>query len=181
MPNLEGETALVVVADAAEPAVARWRSTYDGSASAGIPAHVTLLYPFLPLAEVTPDVMRHVRRIVAAEPAFEVTFACLGRFSGSVLWLAPEPAEPFRRLTYALWDAWPQTPPYGGLFEEVTPHLTVAEDAEPDVLDEITAEIAQALPLSMPVTHAQLLGVRDGRWTRQATFPLGPSGVDVSR
>ena len=173
MPNPEGETALVVVADAAEPAVARWRSRYDGSAAVGVPAHVTLLYPFLPLGEVTARVVDRLAGIVAAEPAFEVTFARVGRFSDSVLWLDPEPAEPFRRLTFAVWEAWPQTPPYGGRFEEVTPHLTIADHAEPGVLDEITAEIVPALPVSMPVTHAQLLGVREGRWTRQAAFPLG--------
>jgi 2'-5' RNA ligase len=175
MTRLEGESAVVVVADAAELAVARWRSRYDGSAAAGVPAHVTVLYPFLPLAEVVPEVIERLMAIVAGEPAFEVTFARFGRFPGSVLWLDPDPAEPFRRLTYSVWRAWPQVPPYGGLYEDVTPHLTVAEHSDDALLDEIRADVSRMLPLSMTVTHAQLLAVRDGRWSTEAAFPLGRS------
>jgi 2'-5' RNA ligase len=173
MAVLAGETAVVVVADAAEPAVARWRSRFDGSAALGVPAHVTVLYPFLPLDEVTAAVVDRLAAIVATEPSFEVTFARFGRFSGSVLWLDPQPAQPFRRLTYAVWAAWPQTPPYGGLYQDVTPHLTVAEHAEPALLDEISTEVAAALPVSMTVTHADLLAVRDGTWRTYASLPLG--------
>jgi 2'-5' RNA ligase len=173
---VEGDTAVVVVAHAVEPAVGGWRSRYDSSASVGVPAHVTVLYPFLPLDEVAPDVVERLAAIVAAEPAFDVTFARFGRFPGSVLWLDPQPAEPFRRLTYAVWRAWPQTPPYGGAYDEVTPHLTVAEHPDEGLLDEISAEVARGLPVSMTVTTAQLLVARDGVWTVEATFPLGPPG-----
>jgi 2'-5' RNA ligase len=175
MTPLVGETAVVVVADAAEPAVGRWRSRFDGSAAVGVPAHITVLYPFLPLDEVTPAVVERLAAIVATEPSFEVTFARFGRFPGSVLWLDPEPAEPFRRLTYAVWSAWPQTPPYGGLYADVTPHLTVAEHAEPVLLDEICAEVASALPVSMTVSHADLLAIRDGTWRTYASLPLAPA------
>src|SRR3954452_8784027 len=61
-----GETALVVVADAAEPLVALGRQRYEDLGPLGVPAHVTLLYPFLPLAEVTDGVCGRIEEIVGA-------------------------------------------------------------------------------------------------------------------
>jgi 2'-5' RNA ligase len=175
MARLEGETAVVVPVDAAERVVGRWRGRYDSSASAGMPAHVTVLYPFLPPDDVVPDVVDRLAAIVAGEPSFDVTFARFGRFPGPVLWLDPEPAEPFRRLTHAVWRAWPQAPPYGGLYEDVTPHLTIAELADDALLDEIRDDVARGLPLSSTVTRAQLSVLRDGTWTSEVMLPLGPA------
>jgi 2'-5' RNA ligase len=168
-----GETALVVVVEAAEPAVGRWRARYDWSAAAGVPPHVTVLYPFLPLAEVTDAVLHRLGEIFAAEPAFEVAFPRLARFPGSVLWLDPEPAEPFRRLTHAVWRTWPQRPPYGGAYGEVTPHLTVAEHPDDAELDTIAADVARALPCVTRVSDGRLLAVSDDGWSTRATFVLG--------
>lgn len=167
-----GESAVVVVMDAVDPVVAAWRSRYDRSAAVGVPAHVTVLYPFLPLEQVTGDVVTRLAEIVAAEPVFDVTFAAFGRFPGAVLWLDPEPADPFRRLTHAIWAAWPQAPPYGGAYDGVVPHLTVAEHDDETLLAEITADVTPRLPVRMTVARAQLLAVGDGAWTTQATFPL---------
>jgi len=172
VPTATSETAVVVVADAAEPAVGRWRSRYDRSCGLGVPPHVTVLYPFLPVAAVTDDVLAGLAAIVAAEPAFEVVFAGFGRFPG-ILWLAPDPAEPFRRLTHAVWRAWPSHPPYGGVHAEVTPHLTVAEHPDADVLDAIAADVAPTLPLRARVSSAQLLAVGATEAAPLATFALG--------
>ncbi len=173
MPTATGETAVVVIADVAEQAVGGWRSRYDRSCALGVPPHVTVLYPFLPLAAVTDDVLAHLAAIFTAEPAFDVVFPGFGRFPGGVLWLAPDPAEPFRRLTHAIWRAWPQAPPYGGAHAEVTPHLTVAENLDDDRLDAIAADVAPALPLSARVASGQLLAVGATEVSLLATFALG--------
>lgn len=143
MPVVQGETAVVVVVEAAETLVGRWRARYDTSAAAGVPPHVTVLYPFLPLADV--------------------------------IWLAPEPAEPFRRLTYAVWRACPHRPPYGGAHDEVTPHLTIADRADPAVFDTITADVDRALPCVTQVVEGHLLALFDDRWSAIEAFPLGPA------
>ena len=53
-------------------------------------------------------------------------------FGDTVVWLNPSPSEPFRQLTLALWDEFPETPPYEGRFgREVRPHLTVGDGAPP--------------------------------------------------
>jgi 2'-5' RNA ligase len=173
VPTTTDESALVVVVDVAEPAVGCWRSRYDRSCAVGVPPHVTVLYPFLPPAAVTADVLDALAAIFTAEPAFDVVFPGFGRFPGGVLWLAPDPAEPFRRLTHAIWRAWPQAPPYGGAHTQVTPHLTVAEHPDDDLLDAIAADVAPALPLSARVTSGQLLAVGATDVSLLATFALG--------
>jgi 2'-5' RNA ligase len=173
----QGESAVVVVVDAAEQVVGPWRARYDSSAAAGVPPHITVLYPFLPLADVTDDVLHRLGEIFAAEPAFELTLARVERFAEDVLWLAPEPAEPFRRLTQAVWRAWPHHPPYEGAYDDVTPHLTVADRPDPALFDTISADVAGALPCVTQVSEGQMLVVVDGGWSTRATFPLGAGRV----
>ena len=42
------ESAVLLAVPEAEPLVHEWRAVGDPSAAHGVPAHVTLLYPFLP-------------------------------------------------------------------------------------------------------------------------------------
>ena len=75
MPRPGRESAVIVAVPQAEPAVGelRLRHTYD--APLGLPPHVTLLYPFVPPAELTEDVEERLARLIAAAPAFDVVFA----------------------------------------------------------------------------------------------------------
>ena len=77
--------------------------------------------PFLPVAALTPTSGTGSTAIAAAVEPFEVRFERVRRFPG-VVWLDPEPAEPFRSLTAAIVARWPDHPPYGGVFDEVIPH-----------------------------------------------------------
>jgi hypothetical protein len=59
------QTALIVPIPAAENAVGPFRATLDRSASWGVPAHVTVLYPFLPPDKINSEVLaarRHHQR-----------------------------------------------------------------------------------------------------------------------
>jgi hypothetical protein len=53
------------------------------------------------------------------------------------------------------------------------PHLTVARDPDPAVLDEIAASLVRHLPIETQVRGVWLMEeAADGRWHRAATFPL---------
>jgi hypothetical protein len=41
-----GESAIIVPVPAVEPLVSQWRQRFDVSARHGVPAHITVLYPF---------------------------------------------------------------------------------------------------------------------------------------
>jgi 2'-5' RNA ligase len=167
-----GETAVMVPVPAVEPLVRRWRERYDSSAPFGVPAHVTLLYPFLPWTDIDSEVAGRLGALCAGQPVFEVTFRRPARFP-SVLYLAPEPAEPFRRLTAAIVARWPEYPPYGGVHDDPTPHLTIADDADDPTMMTIEAEVRPRLPVSTTVDEASLIVFDGVRWVSQLRLPFG--------
>ncbi|WP_285683584.1 hypothetical protein [Actinoplanes sp. NBRC 103695] len=63
------ETALIIPVPAAEPVLGAHRSRLDRAASWGVPAHVTVLYPFLPLSSIRTAARA---RLFRGFPAFTV-------------------------------------------------------------------------------------------------------------
>ena len=118
------ESGLAVLVPGAEALVGSFPSP---SAAAGMPAHITLLYPFKPPDEIGDAAIEKLNQCFAGFRAFDFTLATIRRFPGGVLYLAPEPDESFRRLIMAVWDCYPETPPYGGRYSNIVPHLTVAQ------------------------------------------------------
>ena len=103
-----------------------------------MPAHVTILYPFVDGSELTPAVRERVAAIAGGFRAFEVTFASAARWPG-VVYLEPQPSSRFSALIDVCAAAFPEHPPYAGTISEVIPHLTVAGEPTPAPLDEILA------------------------------------------
>jgi 2'-5' RNA ligase len=135
-----GHTVLVVPVPELEPFVVERTRHYDDTFVSADPsfvhAHITLLAPWL-LHPAPADLERVAKLAAAAEP-FAFTLADLGVFPGGTIYLDPTPVEPFAALTAELVAAFPQCPPYDGLFDAV-PHLTVDS-----VLGGVTAEDTRA-------------------------------------
>jgi hypothetical protein len=170
--RLPDESALYVEVPSAEPLVGELRLAYDSTAAAGIPAHVTVLYPFLEPRAIDDAVERDLGQIAGGMEPFDLVLGRTGRFP-TVLWLAPEPAAPFIALTDAVTARWPDHPPYGGSYDEVIHHLTVADSASDGVLAELERTVAAGLPLRDRVTDLTLAVRESGTWSRRARFPLG--------
>jgi 2'-5' RNA ligase superfamily len=166
------QSAVVVPVPAAEPVVRGWRQRYDASARLGMPAHVTLLYPFLSAERLTAAALARLRGLCAERPAIDSEFIGTGRFPG-VLYLAPDPPEPYRELTEAITATWPEAPPYGGAFDSVIPHLTVADGAAESRLAVIERDLARQLPVSAHLSEARLFVFDGTRWRVQARLPFG--------
>jgi 2'-5' RNA ligase len=167
-------TAIVVAFPEASPVVDDWRErTSADRTSIGIPPHVTLLFPFVPAEQVDNDVLEELKRLFAATSRFAVVFRELRRWP-EMAYLAPDPPEPFARLTEAIVERWQEYPPYEGVHETVIPHLTVAygDDA---LLAEVEADVTPKLPIEAHVTEAVLLEELEpdwGRWGERARFRL---------
>lgn len=168
---LPDESALYVDVPAAERLISAHRLRWDG-AGAAVPAHVTVLYPFLDPAAISDEVHEALGQIASHVAAFDVRFERVGRFP-DVVWLAPEPLHPIAALTAAVADRWPDHPPYGGAFDEVVHHLTVADGAPPEVLDRLEREVSALLPISQPVRELTLAARCRGTWAELARYPLG--------
>jgi len=169
------ESAVVVLIPEADNLLETFRKHRDPSAAVGVPAHVTILYPFKAPAELTAETVSTLRELFASVPAFRVCFAETKCFL-DVLYLAPVPDEPFRHLTEIVTDRFPDTPPYGGEFADVIPHLTVAQVDDPQQLEQIAAEfhlVARSkLPLRAEVQSVALMDNSSGQWQICAQFAL---------
>jgi len=174
------ESALMVLVPEAEPLVKPFRDRYDPSAAAGVPAHITLLYPFKHPDEVGKTVLDSLSQWFRRRAPFRFSLAPVRRFPDAVLYLAPEPDEPFRELTLAIWDWYPETPPYGGKWPDIVPHLTLACVKDDQQLDSIAGDFAQAsrgrLPIRAIAAEVALMEKRSGRWLVRAKFGLQGDG-----
>jgi len=167
------ETALVILVPEAEPLVAAYRRRYDPAAAVGVPAHVTVLYPFRSVIDDT--AADTVAGLAADVAAFDVKFATLARFSGEVVYLAPDPAGPFLRLMAATFASFPDCPPYGGaIISDPVPHLTVADGVDATTAAALEIAIGRGLPIASRVERLTLIAEDPtGQWVVVRHWPLG--------
>jgi 2'-5' RNA ligase len=171
------ESCLLIPVPEAEQAVGGLRGRLDRAAAWGVPAHVTILFPFVVPGAMTADVVGAAAAAVASVRAFDCVFARTRWFGQDVLWLAPEPDDPFRALTSAAHAAFPQYPPFGGRYPDVVPHLTIGDrpPGGPAELAAAEAHVKPALPVRTHVSRAWLMtgAQAAGSWRVAAELPLG--------
>ena len=176
MSDGAGSTAVLLCVPEAEPVVHAWRSTGDPSAARGVPAHVTLLSPFLPADRIDDGVLAELEWFFAGVDAFEVRFASIGCFhDAGVLFLEPE-GNALDQLADALARRWPETPPYGGKHRHPHAHLTVVHTDDDELRTRAGVAVERRLPLRASLEHAALWTCDDeGHWSETVVFPFGPA------
>jgi 2'-5' RNA ligase len=112
-----------------------------------VPAHITLIVPWLPPVEIRPEDLDELAAVVQTRHAFDFSLARVRWFGRRVLWLAPDPVEPFLELVYLLAEHF-GTPPYEDEFDEVVPHLTVGHASDGAELGAVADLLAPKLPIS---------------------------------
>ena len=168
------ESGIILPVSEAEPVVGHLRRLYDEQARYGVPAHITLLYPFAHPSRVG-DAVGSLRQLFSLIPVFEFSLVEVRRFPATA-YLHPEPSATFVRLTELLVHHWPEFPPYGGSFSTVIPHLTVADQATTDALETVDVTVARHLPIPCRATHVWLMcSDEHGFWSRSEVFPLHQS------
>ena len=163
------ETAIVVLLPELEPLLGESRRRYTGDGARGMPPHVTLIFPFADSSDLGPR-LSVLAGVLGAFAPFELTLSETARFPG-LLYLRPEPAQPFVAMTEALAAAFPDFPPYGGEFAEVVPHVTVAQ-ADESILAALESELARRLPVQARVERTWLVENTPAGWRRHTAFPL---------
>jgi len=170
------ETALICRVPEAERYIAHYRQRFDPSARRNVPAHVTILYPFMAPELIDADVLATLQRIAGSVPCFDYRMIRTQRFPVA-LYLDPEPGAPFSALTDGIFRAFPDYPPFDGKFDTVVPHVTVAHGDEP-LLCEIEVELRIALPgagVAARCSEVVLIENSSGRWEQMHAFALGAS------
>jgi hypothetical protein len=165
---------LIVPVLEAEPEVAAWlgqdRVDFDG-----VPLHVTVMYPFLPARSIDAATEAAVAELAGGVSPFAFALTRVGRFPG-VHYLAPDPAGQFAALTGLVQHLWPACQPYGGVYDTVIPHVTVAlGDSPPADL----AALERRLPIGATADELWLLDQTSRGWVTRRRFPLGESAAEI--
>lgn len=160
-------TDLIVPVLEAEPTVGKWlgRSNVD---SGGVPLHVTVMYPFLPARSIRRTEEQRIAELAADIAPFDFALTHLNSFPG-VYYLAPEPSAPFVAITEEVQRRWPSCRPYGGIYESVIPHVSVAFGDDPPAG---TSDLKRALPIVTRASELWLLDQRPQGWRIRQRFPL---------
>jgi 2'-5' RNA ligase len=175
------ETILLLPVPAAEPAVSCHRARLVESARLGVPAHLTVLYPFLPPAEISEPLLASLRRLFARFTAFEFTLDRVGWFGDEVVWLGPSDPAPFLALASAACTSFPSCLPYGGQHAGLRqPHLTIGKGGGQQAL-RAAESVRPCLPIEATAAEIVLMagprpgtpGTPPGQWRTVAAFPLG--------
>jgi hypothetical protein len=78
-------------------------------------------------------------------------------------------------LTGAVWQRFPENPPYAGVYTGVVPHLTVGHDAPKSALDEAAEAVSRQLPIRASADAVRLIAgsSEPNSWRTLHEFPLG--------
>lgn len=175
-----GQTAIIVPVPEADPLVGAWRDRFDKHAAQGVPAHITLLSPFV-APEQLDAILPRLPALLAGAPA-HYTLSRLRPWPGLAV-LVPQPLDWFLAASRAL-CAHTGLRPYGGKHgDAIQPHLTVAYgDPDPQVerarFEAIAADLDPRLPLRCALDQAWLMQLDGARWVRRHVVPLrGPTSA----
>jgi hypothetical protein len=165
---------LLIEVPEAEPVVRRHRERLDENARLGIPAHITVLYPFLPADAISAEVLARLQNVFGEVSRFRLRLDHTGWFGDDTLWLGPQDPEPLRLLTDRVWQVFPAFPPFEGRHDVLIPHLTVGAGQPLADLRAAEASIVSGLPVESSVTAVTLITEQPegGQWVRSASFPL---------
>lgn len=170
-------TVLYVPVPALE-AYIRWRHEVEGPEWLSpdpdhLHAHITLLGPFVPEAELTAQADTELAALFAATEAFAFALSEVRVFPSGLVYLHPEPAEPFARLTEALAARHPEHPPYAGQFAPV-PHLSLCAVGPGRDLALVHDELAATLPVRAVAEEVRLVRYEERGTRTLRSYPLGP-------
>lgn len=111
-------------------------------------AHVVLLDPFLPVAQVDEGVVEELRDLFAEMVPFVYVLGDATRFPSGAAYLPPQPVAAFRAIVHSLRRAFPETVAPTGPFDAVIPHLAVPDDAVEAVATPVEAHAREAVLLA---------------------------------
>lgn len=171
------ESAFIIRVPEAEPCVGALRERFDASVKLGVPAHITVLVPFMPPKRISPSVLQCAQAALNAVASFSFSLSKVARFPATT-YLTPEPAEPFIALTQSLVRSFPEYPPFRGEHESIIPHLTVAHGNTPEAevaAQELAAAVQAHGPIHSRCRSVALLENSSGQWKEMHAFVL-PSG-----
>jgi 2'-5' RNA ligase superfamily len=153
------ETSITLDLEHCDPELAQaHRELYPERIPEAIPFSLTLLYPWVPAAEVTEADLERVRAYFGSRPPLEFELVRVTEFPGLVAYAEPQPDDELRATMRGLWALYPELPPYGRPGFEPSPHATLTRYANPEnaTFGQAKARVEPLLPVRCVVTEAIL-------------------------
>jgi 2'-5' RNA ligase superfamily len=170
------ETAVTLFLAAQAPELAKAHDElYPERVAENIPLSITLLYPFAPRDELTEDELWRLRRFFASrEPlSFDIARVAQWKEGSRAVYGVPEPEAALRSTMRALWEVFPEYPPYGGA-DDPPPHASLTLVGGDATLAHVEARLEGVLPVHFDVQEAVLMEEHEPEvWRPRATFPFG--------
>jgi len=170
MPT-SGQTGLVIPVPAADALLASVGARYPGTVREGVPAHVSLLYPFVAATGLDERVTSTLGELLAKQAPMPLQFTECYRQNGFVA-LRPDPMDGLTELVDKTHRQWPEVVPYEGVYGDVEPHLTVTMRCSAETAVTIEQEVTAELPISAELREAWLVAF-EGQWTLRGRFEFG--------
>jgi hypothetical protein len=154
------ETVITLVLENCDPALSQaHRELYPERIAEQIPFSLTLLYPWLPAADVGPADIEQLRSFFAERPPLEFELTDVAEFPADVAYAVPQPDDDLRATMRALWALYPQCPPYGRPGSDPSPHATLGryEGPTPITFEQAKQRVEPLLPVRCVVEEATLM------------------------
>lgn len=174
----EVETGLIIPVPAFEAFIQEHRAQNAAVSPEGVPAHLTLLYPFLPPMRCQ-EAHAEVEGFFAEVEPFDFELTEIGWFEDRVVFLAPSDPTPFVELTERLIDRWTQCIPYGGRHAgKHVPHLTLGIEGTPEEMASLAEAAEKMLPARCTAEQAWLMigTPHPAEWEVKRRFTFGGEG-----
>lgn len=145
--------------------------------------HVTLLYPFLPRAELTGAIPSTEEALAQVKP-FEIAlrrFDVFGHRGGTfTVWLAPEPKDALVAVHSVLVQRFPECKATGHFDGGFTPHISVGQARDAERLRTFRLELEHWRPLTFAVSRVTIVVRKsppDDVFRTFAETPIGASSA----
>jgi 2'-5' RNA ligase superfamily len=134
---------------------------YPERVEEGIPLSLTLLYPFAPRDELDDSRLERLRVFLRSRGPLAFDIARVAQWEGGgAVYGVPEPDEPLRATMRALWEQFPEFPPYGRPGSDPPPHASLTLDGgnDPATLRErVESRLEGLLPAHFELHEARLM------------------------
>lgn len=166
-----GQTALVINFPHTDNIVSAFRKKNDPYSHL-MGAHVTLAIPFFHITKITEQGFSDLENIAQSFKKFTVHFNEFGQFP-HVLFLKPNKNEVIKEIHKNINNSFPRLKLYGGDKFIYTPHLTIAQNSDKSVLNDLQQNNPQLLSLTEQVSSIDLLIMNNESWEPHTQFSLG--------
>ena len=170
------ETAVTLfLADQAPELAKAHDELYPERIAENIPLSVTLLYPFVPREELEEDTLETLRRFFGSRHplSFDIARVAQWEEGSRAVYGVPEPDQALRSTMRALWELFPEFPPYGGAVDP-PPHASLTLEGHDGTLARVEARLEGILPVHFDVHEAVLMEEREPDvFQVREQFPFG--------